>query len=155
MLIWVDADATPGAVREIVYRTADRLRVETRLVANHGVALPPGLPMVTAVRVDGGADAADRHIAEHARPGDVAITEDVPLATLLVAKAVAVIDPCGEEHAPHAADVRLSVGELMTELRTLGAARGGPGPCDAAAQQAFALALDRAVTRGGMEARPG
>ena len=95
MTLWIDADATPREVKEIVFRTAHRLGLATILVANQRVPVPPGHPSVTAVRVDGGPDVADRYIAEQAAPGDVAVTADIPLAAALVAKQVAVIDPRG------------------------------------------------------------
>jgi uncharacterized protein YaiI (UPF0178 family) len=95
MKLWVDADATPRDVKEIVFRAADRLRLEAVLVANQRVPLPLGYATLTAVRVDGGPDVADRYIAEHAAAGDVAVTADIPLAATLVAKGVAVLDPRG------------------------------------------------------------
>ena len=81
-----------------MFRTAKRLALETVLVANQRLQTPPGNPLVTAVWVDGGADVADQHIAAHASPGDLVITQDIPLAALLVPKGVAVLDPRGDEH---------------------------------------------------------
>jgi uncharacterized protein YaiI (UPF0178 family) len=134
-------------VKEIVFRAARRLAIETVLVANQRLLAPPGNPLVSAIRVDGGPDVADRYIAEHAAPGDLAVTADVPLAALLVPRGVAVLDPRGEEHTAETIGERLSVRDFMENLRTAGMVTGGPRPWDARARQAFADALDRALTR--------
>ncbi len=147
MRIWIDADAAPREVKEIVYRAARRLGVDTVLVANQRLQTPPGNTFVSAVRVDGGPDVADRYIAEHAAAGDLAVTADIPLAALLVPRGVAVLDPRGEEHTEETIGERLSVRDFMESLRTAGAVTGGPRPYDVRARQAFADALDRALTR--------
>ncbi len=134
-------------MKEIVFRAARRLDIETILVANQRLQTPAGNPLVTAVRVDGGADVADRYIAEHAEAGDLAVTADVPLAALLVPRGVAVLDPRGEEHTAETIGERLSVRDFMEGLRTAGVVTGGPRPWDPRARQAFADALDRALTR--------
>lgn len=134
-------------MKEIVFRAARRLAIETVLVANQRLLAPPGNPLVSAIRVDGGPDVADRYIAEHAAPGDLAVTADVPLAALLVPRGVAVLDPRGEEHTTETIGERLSVRDFMENLRTAGMVTGGPRPWDARARQAFADALDRALTR--------
>ena len=85
-------------MKELVFRAAKRLQVATVLVANQRLQPPPGNPLVTAVRVDGGPDVADQYIAEHAEPGDLVVTQDIPLAALLVPRKVVVLDPRGEEH---------------------------------------------------------
>jgi hypothetical protein len=90
--VWIDADAAPREVKEIVFRAAERLKLEVVLVANHRVPVPLGQMLITMVRVDGGPDVADRYIADASSPGDIAITADIPLAAILVAKAVIVID---------------------------------------------------------------
>jgi uncharacterized protein YaiI (UPF0178 family) len=147
MRIWIDADAAPREVKEIDFRTAKRLGVETVLVANQRLQTPIGNTFVSAVRVDGGPDVADRYIAEHAAAGDLAVTADVPLAALLVPRGVAVLDPRGEEHTEETIGERLSVRDFMESLRTAGVVTGGPRPYDARARQAFADALDRTLTR--------
>ena len=145
--IWIDADAAPRDVKELVFRAAKRLALETVLVANQRLQTPPGNPLVKAVWVDGGPDVADQHIATHALPGDLVVTQDVPLAALLVPKGVAVLDPRGEEHTPETIGERLSVRDFMDQARMAGAITGGPPPYDARAKQAFASALDRVLTR--------
>jgi uncharacterized protein YaiI (UPF0178 family) len=102
MKLWIDADAAPQGVKEICFRTSERLRLDTVLVANHRVMIPAGYVHVTAIRVNGTRDAADRYIAQHAEAGDVAVTQDIPLAAILVPKGVAVIDPRGEEFSGRA-----------------------------------------------------
>ena len=134
-------------MKEIVFRAARRLALETVLVANQRLQTPVGNPLISAVRVEGGPDVADRYIAEHAEPGDLAVTADVPLAALLVPRGVAVLDPRGEEHTAETIGERLSVRDFMEGLRTAGVVTGGPRPWDARARQAFADALDRALTR--------
>ncbi|MBA4071318.1 MAG: hypothetical protein C0497_05695 [Gemmatimonas sp.] len=95
MKLWIDADATPLAVKQVCFRASDRLKLDTVLVANQRVQFPAGYAYLSAVRVDAGPDEADRYIVEHAQSGDVAVTADIPLVALLVPKDVAVIDPRG------------------------------------------------------------
>lgn len=147
MKIWIDADAAPRDVKELVFRAARRLAIETILVANQRLETPPGNPLVSAIRVDGGPDVADRYIAEHAAAGDLVVTQDVPLAAQLVPQGIVVLDPRGEEHTPDTIGERLSVRDFMDRARLAGLVTGGPAPYDARARQAFAAALDRALTR--------
>jgi uncharacterized protein len=130
-----------------VYRAAKRLQLEAILVSNQRLDPPVGIPLVRAVRVAGGPDVADRYIAEHAEPGDLVVTQDIPLAALLVPKQIAVLDPRGQEHTPETIGERLSIRDFMENLRSTGATTGGPAPYDARAKQAFAAALDRVLTR--------
>src|SRR4051794_41824477 len=95
MKLWLDADATPRDVKEICLRASDRLALETLLVANHRVLIPPGYAHVSAVRVDGGPDVADRYIAEHAEAGDVAVAAHIPPAAPLVPQRGVVLRPPG------------------------------------------------------------
>jgi uncharacterized protein YaiI (UPF0178 family) len=134
-------------VKEIVFRSANRLEIATVLVANQRLHTPPGYPLVSAVRVDGGDDVADQYIADHASAGDLVITQDVPLAALLVPKQVTVLDPRGEEHTAETVGERLSIRDFMDQARMAGIVTGGPPPYDARAKQAFAAALDRVLTR--------
>jgi hypothetical protein len=145
--IWIDADAAPRDVKELVFRAAKRLGVPAVLVANSHLQTPPGNPHVSAIWVDGGPDVADRHIAEHAEAGDLVVTQDIPLAALLVPKRVAVLDPRGDEHTAETIGERLSIRDFMEDARMSGMVTGGPPPFDARARQAFASALDRTLTR--------
>lgn len=147
MKLWIDADAAPRDVKEIVFRAAKRLELDTVLVANQRLPVPPGNPYVSAVRVEGGPDVADRYIAEHAAPGDVAVTADIPLAAALVEKRVTTIDPRGEEYTPENVGERLAVRDFMDGLRGAGVETGGSRPYGAKDKQAFAGALDRVLTR--------
>ena len=147
MKLWLDADAAPRDVKEVCLRAAERLKLETILVANARIQLPLGYAHVSAVRVEGGPDVADRYIVEHAAAGDVAVTADIPLAALLVPKGFVVIDPRGEEYTAESIGERLSVRDFMDGLRGAGVETGGHAPYGAREKQAFANALDRALTR--------
>ena len=147
MKLWIDADAAPLAVKEVCYRASERLALATVFVANQRVQLPAGYPHLEAVRVDGGPAVADRYLAEHAQAGDVAVTADIPLAALLVPKGVTVIDPRGEVYTEEIIGERLSVRNFMDGLRGAGVETGGHGAYGAREKQAFANALDRALTR--------
>lgn len=146
MRIWIDADAAPRDVKEIVYRSAKRLGLEAVLVANQRLGLPLDNPWVSAVRVEGGPDVADRHIAEHAEKGDLAVTADIPLAAILVEKEVLVLDPRGELFTEENVRERLSIRDFMDSLRGIGVETGGPRSYGAREKQAFAAALDRVLT---------
>ena len=147
MKLWLDADAAPRDVKDICLRAAERLKLEAILVANQRIQLPLGYTYVSAVRVDGGPDVADRYIAEHATAGDVAVTADIPLAALLVPKGVIVIDPRGEQYTTESIGERLSVRNFMDGLRGAGVETGGHAAYGPREKQAFANALDRVLTR--------
>jgi uncharacterized protein YaiI (UPF0178 family) len=147
MKLWLDADAAPRDVKEICFRASERLELDTVLVANQRLQLPLGYAFLSAVRVEGGPDVADRYIAEHAQPGDVAVTADIPLAALLVPREVVVLDPRGEEYTVESIGERLSVRNFMDSLRGAGVETGGHAAYGPREKQAFANALDRALTR--------
>ena len=146
MKIWVDADACPGPVREIILRASQRLKVPTVFVANKRLSLPRS-EFVSTVQVGAGLDVADRHIAEAAQAGDLAVTQDIPLAALLVPKGVVVMDPRGELFTEENISERLSVRNFMQELRDSGVMTGGPGGFSAQDRQQFAATLDSELTR--------
>ena len=146
MRMWVDADACPGPVRDIVVRAADRLGVPVVFVANGHLNLPRS-PQVSSVVVRKGLDVADQHIAAQARPGDLAVTQDVPLAALLVPKGVVVLDVRGDVYTEENVQERLSVRNFMQELRESGVQTGGPAGFGAQDRQRFAAALDRELGR--------
>ena len=147
MTLWIDADAAPREVKEICFRASERLKLATILVANQRLQLPTGYKHLSAVRVDGGPDVADGYIADNAVAGDVAVTADIPLAALLVPKGVVVLDPRGYEYTADSIGERLSVRNFMDDLRGTGVETGGPAAYGAREKQAFANALDRALTR--------
>lgn len=147
MKLWIDADAAPREAKEIAFRAALRLKLPTVLVANQLLQPPGGNPFVSAVLVPGGPDVADRYIAEHAEPGDVAVTADIPLAAALVARQVTVVDPRGVEYSGHNVGERLAVRNLMDSLRGAGTVTAGPAPYGPKDRHAFASALDQVLTR--------
>ena len=147
MKIWIDADASPREAKDIVFRAAVRLQVETVLVANQPLRTPVGNPLVSFVLVPGGPDVADRHIVDHAEAGDLVITQDIPLAALLVPKQIVVLDPRGDEHTSETIGERLSLRDFMEHMRSVGEVTSGPAPYDARAKRAFSSALDRVLTR--------
>ena len=153
--IWIDADAAPYEVKDIIFRAARRLEVETILVANQPMALPGNAPMVKAVVVREGANMADRYIALHADGNDLVITADIPLAGDLVAKQITVIDPRGEVYTPDNIAARLSVRNFMDDLRGAGHTTRGSRPYDARDKQAFASSFDRALTQALKRSRDG
>ncbi len=147
MKIWIDADAAPRDVKDVVFRAALRLGIDAVLVANQPLSPPAGNARVSVVRVAGGPDVADRYIAEHAAAGDLAVTADIPLAARLVEKQVMAIDPRGDEYSPDNVADRLASRDLLQGLRDAGVAIGGPRSYAARDRQAFAATLDRLLTR--------
>lgn len=146
MRIWIDADAAPRDVKEIVYRAAMRLELDAVLVANRPLTTPLNNPHVTAVRVQGGPDVADRYIAGHASAGDVVVTADIPLAAVLVEQSITVLDPRGELYDAENVRERLSIRDFMDTLRGSGVETGGARPYGQREKQAFAAAMDRVLT---------
>jgi uncharacterized protein YaiI (UPF0178 family) len=146
MRIWVDADACPGPVRDVLLKASQRLKVPLVFVANKALSLPRS-ELVSTVQVGAGLDVADRHIAQGAQAGDLAVTQDIPLAALLVPKGVVVLDPRGELFTEENVQERLSVRNFMQELREGGIQTGGPAGFSAQDKQHFAAALDRALTQ--------
>ena len=142
MHIWVDADACPGVIKEILYRAALRLGIPLTLVANQPLQTPPS-PLIRRVQVGQGFDVADNHIAKHLKPGDLVITGDIPLAAQVIARGGEAINPRGERYTPDNIRERLAVRDFLEELRGTGVNTGGPPPLGLAERQAFANALDR------------
>ncbi len=142
MNIWVDADACPVAIKEILYRAANRAKIPLTLIANQMLRVPPS-PWIKALQVPAGFDVADQRIAQEASPGDLVITADIPLAALVIAKGAIVIDPRGELIDQRNIQERLSMRNFMEGLRSSGIDTGGPSAHSAADRQAFANQLDR------------
>lgn len=147
MKIWIDADAAPNPVKEIVFRASARLKLETAVVANQRISTPPGNPLVESVVVAGGPDVADQYIIDHAAEGDLAVTADIPLAAALVEAGVLVLDPRGERYSEANVRERLSIRDFMDSLRSSGVETGGPKPYGRQERQDFANALDRLLTK--------
>ena len=147
MKIWIDADAAPRDVKDVVFRAAKRLSVETVLVANQRIGIPANAETVSMVTVREGADVADRYIVLHSEPGDLVVTADIPLAALLVDKQVDVIDPRGESYDASNIASRLSMRNFMDDLRGAGTVTGGSRPYGDRDKKAFANTFDRLLTK--------
>ena len=143
--IWVDGDALPNEIKEIILRASERRRIETVFVANKNLSV--GGPLVSFVRVTEGADVADGYIVDASSPGDLCITADVPLAARLVAKGVTAIDPRGDLYDQSTIGERLATRDLLATLRSSGLETGGPPPYSPKAKQRFAALFDSLVTR--------
>jgi uncharacterized protein YaiI (UPF0178 family) len=146
MKIWIDADAAPREVKEMVFRASARLKVEVTLVANQSIWAPKN-SLITSITVRDGANMADKYLVEHASAGDIAITADVPLAADLVAKKVFVIDPRGIEYDDRNVASRLGARDLADAARGAGFELSGPPPYSSKDKSAFASALDRTLTK--------
>jgi hypothetical protein len=148
MKIWVDADATPTAVKEILFRAADRTRIPTTLVANRLLRTPPS-PYITALQVPQGFDVADNEIARRTEPGDLVITADIPLAAQVIEKGGHALNPRGEFYSRENIREALNLRDFMTGLRDAGLSSSGPPAYSQADRQAFANQLDRFLAKAG------
>jgi uncharacterized protein len=147
--IWVDADACPRPIKEILYRAAERARVPMILVANTPLQAPVS-PLIRTLRVRRGFDVADREIVEQVAAGDVVVTADIPLAAEVVGRGAHALDPRGTLYTAENIPERLAVRNLMAELRAGGMPTGGPAAWSPGDMRAFANQLDRLLAR-----RPG
>lgn len=146
MRIFVDADACPAAVKEIVIRAAERLAVSATFVANKDIRLPPSR-LVSSVRVPMGLDVADGYIARSASVGDLAITADIPLAAALVARGVVVLDLRGTVYTEENVGEALALRNFHHELREGGVVTGGPSGFGPREAREFAGAFDRELSK--------
>jgi uncharacterized protein YaiI (UPF0178 family) len=147
MKLWIDADAAPRDAKELVFRASKRLGIEVTLVANQSIGVPPGNRLIQVVTVRDGANVADQYIVEHAQPGDVVLTADIPLAAQLVAKEVFVLDPRGEVYDDRNVGARLATRDFLDAARGAGMELSGPRPYSQRDRTEFASALDRILTR--------
>ncbi len=146
MRIWIDADASPRDVKEIVFRASKRLGVPVVLVANQSVG-PTSGSLITVVVVAEGANMADRYIVDNSESGDLVITADIPLAAQLVEKRVWVVDPRGEVYDENNVAGRLAARDFLDAARGAGMELSGPPPYSVQDRNAFAAAFDRTLTR--------
>lgn len=146
MPIWVDADACPREVKEMLYRAAERRKIKVTFIANQLLRVPAS-PYIESLRVTNGMNVADRRIVELVTPGDLVITADIPLAADVVAKGGQALDPRGELYTEANVGGRLAVRNLMDELRGGGEITGGPSNFSSRDRQAFANQLDRWLTK--------
>jgi hypothetical protein len=142
MNIWVDADACPRAVKDVIYRAARRTEVMTTLIANQMLLIPPS-PFIKAVQVSAGMDVADSEIVLRLSAGDLVVTADIPLAALVVEKNALALNPRGEWYTRENVHALLSMRNFMQELRDSGTQTGGPSALSTRDVQNFANALDR------------
>ncbi|MGO4504750.1 MULTISPECIES: YaiI/YqxD family protein [unclassified Dyella] len=140
--IWVDADACPAPIKEVLFRAAEREQVQVTLVANQWLRTPPSR-FVRAIQVPGGFDVADAEIVERVSAGDLVVTQDIPLAALVIEKGALAVHPRGELYTPDTIAQRLSMRNFMDELRGSGVDTGGPAAFHVRDKQAFANQLDR------------
>jgi uncharacterized protein len=146
MQIWIDADACPGVIKEILYRACGRKQVELILVANQPLKVPPS-PLIRTVQVPAGFDVADNYIVQHMSPGDLVITADIPLAAEVIEGEAHAINPRGDFYTTENIKQRLTMRNFMEELRSTGQVSGGPPPLNHTDRQAFANALDRFLAK--------
>ena len=146
MQLWVDADACPGAIKEILYRAAERRRLQLILVANRLLRVPPS-PYIRAVQVPQGFDVADRHIADSVAAGDLVVTADIPLAAAVLEKSAHALNPRGEFYSRENIKELLDLRNFMDTLRASGVDTGGPAAFGQADRQAFANQLDRFLAK--------
>lgn len=142
MQIWVDADACPRPVKDILYRAATRTGTALTLIANQMLTVPRS-PHIRAVQVAHGFDVADKEIVQRAAAGDLVITADIPLAAEVIAKGARVLTPRGETYDRHSIGAALTMRNFMDTLRSSGVETGGPAAFSASDQHAFARQLDR------------
>lgn len=144
--IWVDADACPAAVKEILFRVADRAQINVTLVANKLIRVP-GSRYIRALQVPAGADAADAEIVARLNPGDIVVTGDIPLAAHVLEKGGMPLNPRGEWYTEATIAQQLTMRAFMAELRETGIDTGGPASFSHSDRQSFANALDRELAR--------
>jgi uncharacterized protein len=148
MQIWVDADACPQVIKDILFRAAERAQVTTTLVSNMPLRRTPTSSFIRVVQVPKGFDGADHRIVQEVQPGDLVVTADLPLAAEVVTRGAHALDPRGELYTEDNVRERLAVRNLMQELRSGGELVGGPAPFKVSDRHLFANALDRFLTRG-------
>lgn len=146
MQIWVDADACPQVIKEILYRAAERVRVPMTLVANRPLRTPRS-PHIRTLQVPAGLDVADNRIVEQVEAGDLVVTADIPLAAAVIERGAHALDPRGELYTESNVRERLAVRDFMDELRGSGVVTGGPSEFGPGNRKAFADALDRLLSQ--------
>jgi uncharacterized protein YaiI (UPF0178 family) len=144
--IWVDADACPIAVREMLIRAAQRTGIEITFVANQSISLPP-FKNIRSVQVSSGFDVADNWIVSQTQAGDLVITQDIPLADEVITKGATAIGPRGQLHTRDNIKARLNMRDFMETMRSSGIHSGGPAPLNQQDKQNFANQLDRWLSK--------
>jgi uncharacterized protein YaiI (UPF0178 family) len=145
MNLWVDADACPVVIKEILFRAAERTQTEMTLVANQSISVPASRYIKTQ-RVSSGFDVADNEIVKQVRSGDLVITSDIPLASEVIDKGALALSPRGELFTSENIKARLNMRDFLETMRSSGIQSGGPPPLNQSDRQAFANHLDRLLT---------
>lgn len=150
MRIWVDADACPLVIKEILYRAAERSQIPMTLVANRPLATPRS-KFVRAIHVARGFDVADEQIIGRVAAGDLVVTADIPLAAKVIERGAHALNPRGELYTPENIGERLALRDFLTEQRSIGVHTGGPAALGQADRKRFADAVDRLLARRARE----
>ena len=146
MKIWVDADACPVVIKEILFRAAERVKVDVTLVANQSVQIPKSR-YISFVQVAQGFDVADNEIVKRLNAGDLVITSDIPLAADVIEKGGVALNPRGEMYTKDNIKARLNMRDFMESLRSSGVDTGGPSAMSQGDRKMFANCLDRMLTK--------
>jgi uncharacterized protein YaiI (UPF0178 family) len=146
MKIWVDGDACPNVVKDILFRAAERRQITLTVVANQLIRTPAS-KFIASVQVAGGFDVADNYIVKHLQENDLVITADIPLAAEVIAKHAHAINPRGELYTKENIRERLAMRDFMEEMRSAGQVSGGPAAFGIRDKQDFANALDRLLAK--------
>ncbi|MGL1958062.1 MAG: YaiI/YqxD family protein [Colwellia sp.] len=146
MKIWVDADACPVVIKEILFKAAERTKIETTLVANHHIRIPPS-QVIRFMQVTSGFDVADDEIVKRINENDLVITSDIPLASEVIDKDALALSPRGELYTKENIKSRLNIRDFMDTMRASGVNTGGPPALSQSDRQAFANHLDSIITR--------
>ena len=146
MKIWVDADACPVVIKDILFKAAERTKVQMTLVANRPVRIPPS-KFITFLQVSSGFDVADNEIIKQLRPGDLVITQDIPLAAEVIEKRGHALNPRGELYTVDNIRSRLNMRDFMDSLRASGIDTGGPPALNQTDRKYFANSLDKFLTK--------
>jgi hypothetical protein len=146
MQIWVDADACPLVIKQILYRAAERSQIQTTLVANKPLAVPRS-KFVRAIQVGRGFDVADNEISRRVAAGDLVVTADIPLAADVIARGARALNPRGELYSADNIRERLAMRDLLEKLRETGVQTQGPAPLDHSDRKRFADSLDRLLAK--------
>jgi len=146
MQIWIDADACPNPIKDIIYRAANRKQILVTLVANQWLKLPPS-PYIKMMRVEKGFDIADNQIVKLVQPNDLVVTSDIPLAADVLNRHANVLTPRGERYTLETIKERLVMRDFMETMRASGIQSGGPAPFSAKDREQFANQLDRLITQ--------
>lgn len=144
MKIWVDADACPTVIKDILFKAANRAQLVTTLIANHYIKIPPS-PFIKFVQVQNGFDIADDEIVKRVQKSDLVITSDIPLADEVITKLALALSPRGELYSKENIKSRLNIRDFMDTMRASGLHTGGPSALSQTDRQNFANHLDRII----------